>query len=41
MKEDMSKTELERLVALETKMDTVIESVKGLNQKFDNALPIS
>jgi len=35
----MAKTELERLVAVETKMDTVIEGVKDLQHKFDQMLP--
>ena len=35
----MSKTELERLVAVETKMDTVIEGVKDLQKKFDQVMP--
>lgn len=35
----MAKTELERLVAVETKMDTVIEGVKDLQHKFDTFLP--
>ena len=38
-KEYMSKTELERLVAVETKMDTVIEGVKDLQKKFDQVMP--
>ena len=37
--EYMAKTELERLVAVETKMDTVIEGVKDLQHKFDQMLP--
>lgn len=32
-------TELERLVAVETKMDTVIEGVKDLQKKFDLVMP--
>lgn len=35
----MAKTELERLVAVETKMDTVIEGVKDLQHKFDSIMP--
>jgi len=35
----MANTELERLVAVETKMDTVIEGVKDLQKKFDQMLP--
>lgn len=35
----MAKTELERLVAVETKMDTVIEGVKDLQHKFDQVMP--
>ena len=35
----MAKTELERLVAVETKMDTVIEGVKDLQKKFDQVMP--
>lgn len=35
----MSKTELERLVALETKMDTIITTVDKINTKIDEALP--
>ena len=35
----MAKSELERLVAVETKMDTVIEGVKDLQHKFDQMLP--
>lgn len=35
----MAKTELERLVAVETKVDTVIEGVKDLQHKFDQMLP--
>jgi len=37
--EYMAKTELERLVAVETKMDTVIEGVKDLQHKFDQVMP--
>jgi len=35
----MANTELERLVAVETKMDTVIEGVKDLQKKLDQVLP--
>lgn len=35
----MAKTELERLVAVETKMDTVIEGVKDLQHKLDAFMP--
>lgn len=35
----MAKSELERLVAVETKMDTVIETVDKINNKLDEALP--
>lgn len=35
----MAKTELERLVAVETKMDTAIEGIKDLQHKFDTLMP--
>lgn len=35
----MAKSEVERLVAVETKMDTVIEGVKDLQHKFDSIMP--
>ena len=35
----MSKSELERLVALETKMDSIIDTVEKINNKIDQALP--
>lgn len=35
----MAKTELERLVAVETKMDTALEGIKDLQHKFDSFMP--